>query len=217
MKQMKSKRLIRAEELFNSISHGIGVMLAIAALVVLVAYAAIEENVWKIVSFSVFGAALIAVFISSTLFHGSKSLRKKSRRNILDHSMIYVLIAGTYTPITLVTLRGPIGWTFFGIIWSVAIIGVIYKLFYYKGSNFERKLSAWLYVGMGLIIVIAIAPLIKNASSATLWFLLAGCLSYFLGVFFYLIREIPFGHGIWHIAIIGGGICHFFAFLFMTL
>lgn len=214
---MKSKRLIRAEEIFNSISHGVGVILAIAALIILVALASIEGNVWKIVSFSIFGSSLIAVFISSTLFHGSKSLRKKSRLNLLDHSMIYVLIAGTYTPMTLVTLRGSVGWIIFGVIWGLAIIGIIYKLIYYKGGNFERKLSAWLYVAMGLLIVIAIVPLVKNTSAITLWFLLAGCLSYLLGVAFYLIRQIPFGHGIWHIAILGGGICHFFAFLFMVI
>lgn len=129
--------------------------------------------------------------------------------------MIYVLIAGTYTPVTLVTLRGPFGWTIFGIIWGIAVIGVIYKLFFYNGTSQERKLSAWLYVAMGWIIIIAVVPLIKNSSGATLWFLLAGCLSYCAGVAFYLIKRIPFGHGIWHISILGGTICHFFAFLFM--
>jgi len=213
---MKSKRLIKAEEIFNILSHGLGVMIAIACLVLLVVFASIEGNVWKIVSFSIFGSSMIAMYISSTVFHGSKNLRKKSRRNLIDHSMIYVLIAGTYTPITLVTLRGPFGWTIFGIIWGIAIIGVVYKLFYYKGRCFERKLSAWLYVAMGWIIIIAVVPLIQKASGATLWFLLAGCLSYCAGVAFYLIRKIPFGHGIWHISIIGGSVCHFFACLFMV-
>ncbi|HNQ69198.1 MAG TPA: hemolysin III family protein [Bacteroidales bacterium] len=212
---MKSRRLIKAEELFNSISHGIGVLIAVACLVLLVIFASIEGNVWKIVSFSIFGSSMIALYISSTLYHSTKNLRKKSRRNILDHSMIYVLIAGTYTPVTLVTLRGPFGWTIFGIIWGIAVIGVIYKLFFYNGTSQERKLSAWLYVAMGWIIIIAVVPLIKNSSGATLWFLLAGCLSYCAGVAFYLIKRIPFGHGIWHISILGGTICHFFAFLFM--
>ncbi len=214
---MKSKRLIKAEERFNFISHGVGVMIAIACLVILVIFASIEANVWKIVSFSIFGSSMIALYISSTIFHGAKNLRRKSRLNLLDHSMIYILIAGTYTPITLVTLNGAFGWTIFGIIWSIAIVGVIYKLFYYKGGSFERKLSAWLYVAMGWIIVIAVVPLIKNASGTTLWFILAGCLSYCAGVAFYLIKKIPFGHGIWHISILGGSVCHFFAFLFMTI
>lgn len=212
---MKSRRLIKAEELFNIISHGIGVLIAVACLILLVIFASIEGNVWKIVSFSIFGSSMIALYISSTLYHSTRNLRKKSRRNLLDHSMIYVLIAGTYTPITLVTLRGPFGWTIFGIIWGIAVIGVIYKLFFYKGTSQERKLSAWLYVAMGWIILIAVVPLIKNSSGATLWFLLAGCLSYCAGVAFYLVKKIPFGHGIWHITIIGGTVCHFFAFLFM--
>lgn len=213
----KNKRLIKAEEIFNSISHGFGVIIAIACLVLLVVFSAIEGNVWKIVSFSIFGSSMIAVYVSSTLFHSTKDLRKKSRLNIFDHSMIYILIAGTYTPISLVTLNGAFGWVIFGIIWGVALIGVVYKLFFYKGTAQERKLSAWLYVAMGWIIIIAIVPLIKNASSTTLWFLLAGCLSYSAGVLFYLFKQIPFGHGIWHITILGGTTCHFFAFLYMTI
>lgn len=213
----KNKRLIKAEEIFNSLSHAVGVLIAIACLVLLVVFSAIEGNVWKIVSFSIFGSSMIAVYVSSTLFHSTKDLRKKSRLNIFDHSMIYILIAGTYTPISLVTLKGAFGWVIFGIIWGVALIGVIYKLFFYKGTAQERKLSAWLYVAMGWIIIIAIVPLIKNASSTTLWFLLAGCLSYSVGVLFYLIKSIPFGHGIWHITILGGTTCHFFAFLYMIV
>ncbi|MDD2345908.1 MAG: hemolysin III family protein [Bacteroidales bacterium] len=213
----KNKRLIKAEEIFNSLSHAVGVLIAIACLVLLVVFSAIEGNVWKIVSFSIFGSSMIAVYVSSTLFHSTKDLRKKSRLNIFDHSMIYILIAGTYTPISLVTLKGAFGWVIFGIIWGVALIGVIYKLFFYKGTAQERKLSAWLYVAMGWIIIIAIVPLIKNASSTTLWFLLAGCLSYSVGVLFYLVKSIPFGHGIWHITILGGTTCHFFAFLYMIV
>ena len=213
----KTKRQIKAEEIFNSISHGIGVLIAIACLVLLVIFSSIEGNVWKIVSFSIFGSSMIALYISSTLYHSTKNLRKKSRLNLLDHSMIYVLIAGTYTPINLVTLHGAFGWVIFGIIWGMAIIGVIYKQFFYGGGSQERKLSAWLYVGMGWVIIIAIVPLIRNASGITLWFLLAGCLSYMLGVAFYLIKNIPFGHGIWHLTILGGTICHFFAFLYMVI
>ncbi len=213
----KSKKLKKAEEIFNSISHGVGIMIAIACLVILVVFASIEGNVWKIVSFSIFGSTMIALYLSSTIYHSSKDLRKKSRRNLWDHSMIYVLIAGTYTPISLVTLHGAFGWVIFGLIWGFAICGVIYKLFFYGGSNQERKISAWLYVIMGWTILIAIVPLIKNASGITLWFLLAGCLSYSAGVAFYLIRRIPFGHGIWHLTILGGTICHFFAFLYMVI
>ncbi|MDD4148750.1 MAG: hemolysin III family protein [Bacteroidales bacterium] len=210
-------KLIKAEELFNSISHGIGVLIAIACFVLLVVFASIQGDVWKIVSFSIFGSTMIAVYISSTLYHSSKDLRKKSKRNIFDHSMIYTLIAGTYTPISLVTLHGTFGWIMFGIIWGLAVSGIIYKLLFYGGSAQERKISAWLYVVMGCIIIVAIGPLIRSESATTLWFLLAGCLSYGAGVAFYLIKSIPFGHGVWHLTILGGTICHFFAFLFMTI
>jgi len=213
----KSKKLIKAEELFNSISHGVGVLIAIACLVLLIVFASIDGSVWKIVSFSIFGSTMIAVYISSTLFHSTKDLRKKSKRNIFDHSMIYLLIAGSYTPICLVILNGLLGWIIFGIIWGLAICGIIYKLFFYGGGAQERKISAWLYVAMGCLIFVAIWPLINNASGISLWFLFGGCLSYGAGVTFYLIKNIPFGHGIWHLAILGGSICHFFAFLFMTI
>lgn len=213
----KSKKLIKAEEIFNSISHGIGIMIAIACLVLLVVFASIEGNTWKIVSFSIFGSSMISLYIASTVFHGTKNLRKKSRRNLWDHSMIYVLIAGTYTPVSLVTLRGAFGWVIFGLIWGFAIAGVIYKLFFYKGNSQERKISAWLYVAMGWIILIAIVPLINKSEGITLWFLLSGCLSYSAGVAFYLIKKVPFGHGIFHLTILGGTTCHFFAFLYMVI
>lgn len=214
---VKSKRLIKAEEIFNSASHAVGVVIAIACLVLLVIFSAINGNPWLIVSVSIFGSSMIALYIASTIFHASKNLRKKSKRNVWDHSMIYVLIAGTYTPISLVCLRETYGWIIFGIIWAMAITGVIYKLFFYSGTKQERKISAWLYVIMGWTIIAAIIPLIQQVPSTTLWFLLAGCLSYSSGVAFYLVKKIPFGHGVFHLTIIGGSVCHFFAFLFLAL
>lgn len=209
----KSKRLIKAEEIFNSISHGLGVLLAIAGTVLLIIFSALSDNVWAVVSCSVFGSTMIALYLASTLFHSAKKMRRKARLNHIDHSMIYLLIAGSYTPLTLVILRGALGWTLFGIIWALAIVGVVYKLFFYKGRRLERKLSAILYVCMGWLVIIAIVPLIRVANSATLWFLLAGGLSYSGGVVFYVIKKIPFGHGLFHLTILGGSICHFFAFL----
>jgi len=214
---VKSKKLIKAEEIFNSVSHAVGVVIAIACLVLLVIFSALKGNPWLIVSVSIFGSSMIALYIASTIFHSSKNLRKKSKRNIWDHSMIYVLIAGTYTPISLVCLRETYGWIIFGIIWAMAITGVIYKLFFYSGTKQERKISAWLYVIMGYTVIGAIVPLIHQVPSTTLWFLLAGCLSYSSGVAFYLIKKIPFGHGVFHLTIIGGSVCHFFAFLFLSL
>lgn len=212
---MKSKKLIKAEEIFNGISHGIGILISISALVLLVVFSAIRQENIKIISFTVFGATMIAMFISSTLFHSVKNLRVKSKLNKLDHSTIYLLIAGTYTPVCLVAIGGNIGWIVFSIIWILALSGIIYKVIFYKGGKQERTISAFVYLGMASIVIFVIVPLIKNTNGTTLWFLLAGCLSYASGIAFYLIKKIPFGHGIWHLCILGGSICHFFAFLYL--
>lgn len=214
---VKSKQLIKAEEIFNSISHGIGIAIAVACTSLLIVHACFAHDVWAIVSFSVFGFSMILLYSASTLFHSSRKIRKKARLNLWDHSMIYLLIAGSYTPISLVVLRGPLGWVLFGIIWTLAIIGIIYKFVFYSGKRSERRLSAILYVCMGWIVLIAIVPLIRNAPVPTLWFLLAGGLSYSSGVIFYIKKRIPFGHGLFHLTILGGTICHFFAFLFLVI
>lgn len=213
----KSKQLIKAEEIFNSISHGIGIAIAVACTSLLIVYACFAHDVWAIVSFSVFGFSMILLYSASTLFHSSRTIRKKARLNLWDHSMIYLLIAGSYTPISLVVLRGPLGWVLFGIVWTLAIIGIVYKFVFYSGKRSERRLSAILYVCMGWIVLIAIVPLIKHAPVISLWFLLAGGLSYSSGVVFYIIKKIPFGHGLFHLTILGGTICHFFAFLFLVI
>ncbi len=212
---MKSKKLIKAEEIFNGISHGIGILISISALVLLVVFSAIRQETLKVISFTIFGASMIAMFVSSTLFHSVKNLRAKSKLNKLDHSTIYLLIAGTYTPVSLVALGGNIGWIVFSIIWFLALSGIIYKVFFYKGGKLERTISAFVYLGMASIVIFVIVPLIQNTNGKTLWFLLAGCLSYASGIVFYLIKKIPFGHGIWHLSILGGSICHFFAFLYL--
>lgn len=212
---IKPKKLIKAEEIFNSISHGIGILISISALIILIVFSMSSDEKIKTISFGIFGIALIAMFISSTLFHSVKNLRLKSKLNKLDHSMIYILIAGTYTPISLVALKGSLGWVMFGIIWSLAILGIIYKLFFYSGGKTERTISAFVYLGMASIVIFVLIPLIKNTNSTSLWFLLAGCLSYAIGIVFYLIKKIPFGHGFWHLTILGAAVCHFFAFFFM--
>ena len=212
---MKTKRLKKSEEIFNTLSHAFGVLIALAALVILTVYAALYGNVWHIVSYSIFGITMIALYLASTIYHGSKDIRKKIKRNLFDHSMIYILIAGSYTPICMVVLHGALGWVLFGVIWSVAIAGVIYKLFFYSGKPKERKISAWLYMAMGWIAITVIIPLIINAPAITLWFLLAGGLSYCAGVIFYLWEKLPFAHGVFHLFILGGSVCHFFAFLFL--
>jgi len=213
----KSNRLRRLEEIANSISHGFGVLIATACLVLLLVFAGKNGNVWHITGFSIFGSSMIALYMASTLFHGVRNLRLKVRLNLIDHSMIYILIAGSYTPLCLTVLKGTYGWVIFGLIWTLAISGVLYKLIFYKGKPRERRFSAFLYIFMGWIIVAAIVPLIRLALPQTLWLMLAGGISYSVGVIFYLWDKLPFAHGIFHLFILGGSICHFFAFLVMVI
>lgn len=213
-KKYKSSELIKKEEIANTISHAIGIAIAITVLVILVVYGAIYGTVWHVVCFSIFGACMITVYTASTLFHGTKKLRLKYKLNRFDHSAIYLLIAGTYTPIALVALHhNRIGWFLFGLIWLLAMSGVVFKIWFYQSK--WTKLSTLLYVVMGWLIVIAIVPIIKNVPNISLWFLLAGALSYSVGVFFFLYHKVPFFHFIFHLFILGGSICHFFAFLYL--
>lgn len=208
---MRSKKLKRIEEIFNSISHGIGILLAFAGITLLVIFGAIYGDAWHVVSFSIFGASMIILYTASTFYHGVKNPRTKYKLNKFDHSAVYILIAGTYTPLALVSLRGAIGWVIFGLIWSLAISGVVFKVWFYQHKY--RKISAWMYVIMGWLIIGAIVPIIKNVPSVSLYYMLAGCLSYSAGVFFYIKKDLPFGHLVFHLFCLGGSICHFFAFL----
>lgn len=211
---VKSKKRIKYEEIVNSSSHGIGVLLAIAGTTLLAIWAALYGNAWHIVSYSIFGAGMIVLYSASTVFHGAKNLRKKYHLNKFDHSSIYVLIAATYTPFSLVGIKGTFGWVIFGLVWAMAICGIVFKVWFY--STKWRYLSTWLYLAMGWTGIIAIVPIVQNLPNISLWFLLAGGLSYSLGVVFYLSRNIPYGHGIFHLFIIGGSICHFFSLIFMV-
>lgn len=208
---MSKKPLVYKEEIANIITHGLGLALSVAALVLLVVFASLQADAWKIVSFSIYGVSLVVLYLASTLFHGAKNLRKKVKLNKFDHSAIYVLIAGTYTPFTLVTLRGPWGWTIFGIVWGLAIAGIIYKIYFYSAKY--RAISAIIYILMGWIIVIAIKPLINNLSTPGLIWLGIGGLSYSLGVIFYLWRKLPYSHPIFHLFVLAGSIAHFIGIL----
>ncbi|MCF8361704.1 MAG: hemolysin III family protein [Prolixibacteraceae bacterium] len=207
------QRRTKGDEILNSTSHGVGIGISVAATVLLVVKAAMHGTVWHIVSFSVFGIGMMLLYTSSTLFHGSYNPRLKYKLNKLDHSSIYVLIAATYTPLTFTILRGVWGWTIFGIVWAMAIAGVIFKVWFYSSKH--RLISTILYMIMGWTIVIAIVPIIKRTPDVTLWFLLAGCIAYSIAPFFYLWRSKPYMHGIFHIFILAGTICHFFGFWFL--
>ncbi len=210
---VKSKKRIKYEEIVNSSSHGVGILLAIAGTTILAIWAALYGDVWHIVSYSIFGAGMILLYSASTVFHGEKNLRKKYHLNKFDHSSIYLLIAATYTPFSLVGIKGAFGWVIFGLVWTMAICGIVFKVWFY--STKWRYLSTWLYLAMGWIGIIAIVPIIQNLPNISLWFLLSGGISYSVGVVFYLNGNIPYGHGIFHLFIIGGSICHFFSLIFM--
>ncbi len=210
----KSIQTRKYEEIANSLSHGIGIMLAIAGTVLLVVRSVIHGNAWHIVTYSIFGAGLINLYTASTLFHGAMNVRVKYLLNRFDHSSIYILIAATYTPFSLVGINGAFGWVIFGLVWAMAVAGVIFKIWFYSPKY--RTISAWLYVVMGWLGIIAVVPIVRNVPNTSLWFLLAGCLAYFASIVFYLKEDIPFGHGVFHLFIIGGSVCHFFSLYFLV-
>jgi hemolysin III len=199
------------EELFNSITHGIGTLLSIAALVLLVVFAAIKGNIWHVVSFSIFGTTLVLLYLSSTLYHSFTKIKIKNIFARFDHAAIFLLIAGTYTPFLLTALRGALGWTLFGIIWAVAITGVVIRSIYL--TRF-RKFMVGLYLAMGWMFVLAIGPMIKNLPVISIVFLILGGLMYSIGVIFYAWRNLKYGHGIWHLFVLAGSIMHFFSVIY---
>ena len=196
------------EELANAISHGIGIALGITGLVLLVVRAALYGDTWQVVSFSVYGTSLILLYLASTLYHGVQHQRAKEILRIFDHAAIYLLIAGSYTPFLLVSLRGPWGWSLFGVIWGLAVTGIIFKLIF--GPKYEI-VSTIFYLLMGWVVVIAIKPLIAALPPAGLAWLIAGGLAYTLGVIFFAWEKLPFHHAIWHGFVLLGSIFHFFA------
>ncbi len=202
------------EEKININSHAIGFILSLVASVFLVTHASLHGNVWHIVSFSIFGASLILLYVVSTCYHSAQKPELRSRLRIIDHASIYVLIAGTYTPFTLVTLKGPIGWTIFGITWGLALTGIILKLFF---TGKYKLISTLMYVFMGWVIIFAIKPLINNFSSEGLLWLVAGGISYTIGAILYSIKKIKFNHAIFHIFVFIGSFSHFMAVFFYVL
>ncbi|HCY61344.1 MAG TPA: hemolysin III [Oxalobacteraceae bacterium] len=198
-------------EKFNSISHLVGAGLAATGAVVLIVSAAHLGDPWKIVSFSIYGAMLLALYVASTLYHCLEG-RAKDILQKFDHCAIYLLIAGSYTPFTLVSLRGPWGWSLFGTVWGLALLGIAQEIWLAKGA---RIFSLIIYVAMGWLAVIAISPLITALSWAGFAWLAAGGLAYTIGILFYALdTKIRHGHGIWHLFVLGGSACHYFALLF---
>jgi hemolysin III len=199
------------EEIANSITHGLGAVLSTAALVILVVLASKRGDAWRIVSFSIYGATLILLYLSSTLYHSFVNSKVKNFFRILDHLAIYLLIAGSYTPITLVSMRGAWGWTLFGLIWGMAIAGIIISIAFKEKLKPVMVLS---YVVMGLLIVVAFKPMLLILPQKMIFCLFIGGVFYLLGIIFYLWKRLPYHHPIWHLFVLGGSISHFFGILF---
>ncbi len=214
MSQMSSSEYSTGEEIAHTITHGIGVLLSIAGLAVLVAFATLNGNVWHIVSSSIYGASLVILYSASSLYHGIPNPRAKSVLQQLDHAAIYVLIAGTYTPFLLVSLRGVWGWSLFGVIWSIAIIGIVIE---FINASHLKKLSLGLYLGLGWIVVVAIKPMLTQVETGGLLLLLLGGLSYSFGVIFYIRDKMPFNHAVWHLFVLAGSVLHYFSVLFFVI
>lgn len=202
------------EEIANSITHGIGVGLSVAALTMLVIYGLRSGDAWRLASAIVFGIALVMEYTASTLYHSFPQPKVKHVFKILDHAGIYMLIAGSYTPFTLVTIRESGGWWWFVIVWGLAVAGIATEAFW---TYRPRWLSAAVYLAMGWLVVLAIRPIVANLDPAGVSLLVAGGLAYTLGTVFYVLKRIPYFHAIWHLFVLGGSICHFLAVILFVM
>ncbi|SFT01444.1 hemolysin III family protein [Paenibacillus sp. BC26] len=204
----------RKEEVANAITHGLGAVLSVAALVLLIVFAAIKGNASHVVSFTIYGSMMLMLYISSTLVHSFPEGKAKNVFEIMDHSCIYLFIAGTYTPIVLHIVQGAAGWTLFGIVWGLALCGVVFKAFYASKFLFTSTL---LYIGMGWIIVFAWGPLKAHLAPGGLQLLIIGGVLYTVGTLFYVWRSFKYHHAVWHLFVLGGSVLHFFAILLYVL
>ncbi len=195
---------MKNEELVNAATHGLGVLLSLAGGAVLVVLASLTGDPWKIVGAAVFLASLLVLYSASTAYHAVRSPAAKKRLKIFDHAAIYVLIAGTYTPFTLGALRGPWGWTLFGVIWGLALAGVVFKVFF---TGRYPRLSTLIYLGMGWLVLVAARPLFTHLDAAAISWLVAGGVAYTVGTRFYHSPR-RYSHAVWHVFVIGGSVCH---------
>ena len=202
------------DEIASALTHGLGAVAALAGGAVLITLAAIYGDGWQLGASIVFGITLLLLYTASTLYHAIQHPVAKGRLKVFDHCAIYLLIAGTYTPFTLIGLRGPWGWGLFAAIWTLAIAGVVFKLFY---TGRFKLLSTIIYIAMGWLVVVAIKPMLQSIDGWTLGWLFAGGLFYTLGTFFYHRESIRYSHAIWHLFVIGGSVCHFVAVTMQVL
>lgn len=211
MKGLTTARYSFGEEVANSVTHGVGWLLSIGGLATLVTYAAITGGALRVTSCALFGATLVLLYAASTLYHALPGERAKNVFRVLDHSAIFLLIAGTYTPLALVAVGGPWGWSLFGAIWFLAALGVLLNT---VAHGRWRWLSITLYVTMGWLVVIAIRPLVESVSTGVLGLIVGGGIAYTAGLAFYGWRSLPYGHAVWHVFVLAGSVFHYLAVLF---
>jgi len=206
-----ARRYSLGEEIANSITHGIGTALSVAALVLLVVFAIQNRDAWQIVSFSIYGTSLIVLYLASTLYHAFTNEKVKHFFRLMDHSCIFLLIAGTYTPPTLIAMRGSWGWTLFTLVWAMAVGGLIFET---MNIGKYKIISLIIYMIMGWLAIFAIKPMLETLPPGLFnWFIIGG-LFYTSGIIFYACKIIPYKHAIWHLFVLGGSITQFFGILF---
>ncbi len=211
MKDKTEKHYTVGEEIANSLTHGLGTGLSIAALTLMVVFAAYSADPWRIVGVTIFGVSMVLLYLASTLYHAFPQPSVKRVLRVFDHCAIYLLIAGTYTPFLLVNMRGPWGWTLLVILWATAILGCAFKAFH---TGRWDKTATLLYIVMGWTIVIALKPAVESVPVGAIVLMLLGGLAYTSGVGFYLWQRLPYHHAIWHVFVLGGSIFHFLAIFF---
>jgi hemolysin III len=204
------------EELLNAVTHGIGLLLSLMGAVLLILAAAWTRDAWVIVSCCVYGITLVCLYAASTMLHSVSSPRWTRTLETIDHCCIYFLIAGTYTPITMVSLRGDWGWTLFSLVWGLCFMGVIMKIRWFDNAHVQN-ISTPLYIAMGLLVMLALKPLLSSLQLPGVYWLFAGGALYIAGVGFYAWRRLPFSHAIWHLFVLGGSSCHYFAIYYYVV
>ncbi len=213
MSHSESKYTV-GEEIANAITHGVGILFSIVALTLMVIYASLGGDVWRIVSVSIFGATLIIMYLASTLYHAIPIPKVKRVMRVFDHSAIYLLIAGTYTPFLLVSMRGPWGWSVFGVLWGIAVAGITFKIFF--TGRFDI-ISTLLYIAMGWTALVMIKPAIEMIPLAALGLMAAGGVVYTLGTLFYAWGRLPYSHAIWHLFVLVASAIHIAAVFFFVI
>lgn len=216
MKEMysPSRRYSVGEEIANSITHGFGLLLAIVGLVVLTAFASVFGATRHIVSVSIFGATLVLLYAASTLYHSVSVPRAKEMLRRLDHTAIFLVIAGTYTPFALVALGGPLGWTLFALVWGLAFCGIVMQRVLMRQKAYVTALP---YIGMGWLGVLVLKEMMTSIGVGGIFLLLAGGIAYTVGVLFFVWKRLPYHHAVWHLFVLAGSACHYFAVLLFVI